>query len=175
MENIIKFLICIFAFGSSILLGIEIITLFDTLGGWIAGFVVGGGGCALTGIFIVDEDNDWGFSAFIACFISTFVWIYTLSIDVKCKVHNKILPIERNTIVYMEMLYKQAKDNDVEDANAVIDNFGEWIETLQSEKEYELVETTLKKYFDTHEYQGERLENFFEKHQDEALNLFKIL
>ena len=153
---------------SGITLGIEIGTLYS----WWIGLFVGICAAGLGGSVVYHEEI-WG--VILTFFVCVVVWTYTLSIDAKCWFHDGLLSTEKNTTTYMEMLYKQVKDNDVEDATAIVDNFGEWLETLESDEERELVRVTVRQYYETHVYQKGRVTTFYKKHQDELPSLSKIL
>ena len=170
MLDIIKLVFSALFLLSGVVLGIEIGILFSW---WIGVFV--GFNAACIGFFVAWDDKSELLSYPLTLTVCIIVWLYTFSIDVKCWFHNGLLSTEKNTTTYIEMLYNQAKDNDIEDSIIICDNFGEWLETLEDEQEVEVVKETIRQYFKTHKYQEYRLDTFYEKHQDELPSLSCIL
>lgn len=135
---------------------------------------------SITGDSSIYEMAIW-FSLFPLLFISNKNWKYKIPIcvlvptallliyftdDEYARYYNEVAHSPKGcTIWYIERIYGEVKENDLDDVVDLTYHMGEWLETLNDD-ELKTFEQVREQWAEEHPYKSERIDEFYSKHRD---------
>ena len=112
------------------------------------------------------SNKNWKYKIPICVLVPTAILLIYFTSDEYARDYNEIAHSPKGcTIWYIERIYEEVKENDLDDVVDLTYHMGEWLETLNDD-ELKTFEQVREQWAEEHPYKSERIDEFYSKHRD---------
>jgi type III secretory pathway component EscS len=115
-------------------------------------------------LFLSSKNRKYKIS--ICVLVPTALLLLYFTSDGYARYYNEVAHSPKGcTIWYIERIYEEVKENDLDDVVDLTCHMGEWLETLNDD-ELKTFEQVREQWAEEHPYKSERIDEFYSKHRD---------